>query len=1017
VSAFLIILSRGPVDLQFLKPHLSSKVHSEQHQHGLDFDSLVLRWDGWDQPIVVEGKNITLASTKSPIRYLRVPELLLKFQLKQLLLLQTTPKDIYLKAPQLEYDLSKGHPKAPSTNLATYINGVPAFLAKILSFKHLLVENATIKLFPLEKSEPVLVEGHLSLVRKKGVFHGEVHAKSTGESSLKGFVHFDPLDAKTYLELEAIKLNQSLLFALAPTIETLNTSFKDISCSLKFLHSWRNGFEAGKCSLTIDGLKIAKNDYFDQGLNLPSVRMRASFADDTFALNDLSVSVNKTTIQSHGIGKYHDRSIAFDLHTTMNNLPINDLQHVWPKQAATDTHEWLTANLRDGDIPKAYVNFQGTYGLKKSDVRFDKIEGVIDFQNARLKYVDSMPKIEKLNASAKFNKDQFDIKILSGMCNRLTVAGGSIIIGKLADPITYLNLNLDIKGGLPDVLHLINYKPLQYADKFNLLPTQAAGNANVKLTMRFPLEQPFDTSKIETGVTAKIDHASMKEVLGLPLLLSDSTCDVTVTDDKLTIKGQGLLNGSTSTFVVEKFFPSSQSKIKDTAQVKVHLMPKSLQSFGFSAENIVQGLMPTEINFKNTLNNDGTLEIKSDLTKTLIKAFSVVKPMNKGGALSIQAKLKDYAFTEIPKFEIKASPDILIQGSAVFSKGISNLKSLKINPLRVGASDLTATMMINNQGTYEVNVRAKSLDLSQYLDSPSSQDMWDFANERPIQINFYADRLRLGGSKDLVYNNLNMMLQHGIIQNLSFVGSMEFVRDERERVEMSIEPISNRHRRFTLKTDKAGSLFKCLGILENVRKGALRIVAIHDDHAPKSAWEGKLTMQDFHLLNAPFLSRFVSLAFPTGLADLSKGGELGFNYFKAKFIAEPNKIFISAGRAHGYSLGFSFSGNIGRGNRGQVNLSGSIIPAYFLNTLISKIPLIGELISGGKHEGLFGVSFNISGPRNDPQISVNPLSALTPGLLRKLFSPFDSNDDKFDEEADVISDDDKDLQYAEAIEE
>ena len=62
------------------------------------------------------------------------------------------------------------------------------------------------------------------------------------------------------------------------------------------------------------------------------------------------------------------------------------------------------------------------------------------------------------------------------------------------------------------------------------------------------------------------------------------------------------------------------------------------------------------------------------------------------------------------------------------------------------------------------------------------------------------------------------------------------------------------------------------------------------------------------------------------------------------------------------------------------------MPAYFLNTLIGKIPLLGELITGGKDEGLFGVTYKITGSYDHPNISVNPLSALTPGLIRKIFS-------------------------------
>jgi hypothetical protein len=145
-------------------------------------------------------------------------------------------------------------------------------------------------------------------------------------------------------------------------------------------------------------------------------------------------------------------------------------------------------------------------------------------------------------------------------------------------------------------------------------------------------------------------------------------------------------------------------------------------------------------------------------------------------------------------------------------------------------------------------------------------------------------------------------------------------------------------------------------------------------------------LEDFSLRNAPVLGRLMAAVFPTGLADLKSDGGLGFSLLKLKFIMKPDMYEIIEGRAHGHSLGLSLQGRIHRGDPHVLQLHGTIIPAYFFNTLISKIPLLGSLITGGKHEGMFGASFRLTGPHHDPQMSINPLSALTPGILRKLFS-------------------------------
>ena len=89
-------------------------------------------------------------------------------------------------------------------------------------------------------------------------------------------------------------------------------------------------------------------------------------------------------------------------------------------------------------------------------------------------------------------------------------------------------------------------------------------------------------------------------------------------------------------------------------------------------------------------------------------------------------------------------------------------------------------------------------------------------------------------------------------------------------------------------------------------------------------------------------------------------------------------------RAYGPALGITAKGEIDlRADRSD--LQGTIVPAYTVNSVLGKIPVLGELLVGGKGEGVFAVTYRLRGPVGDPEITVNPLSALTPGFLRGLF--------------------------------
>jgi hypothetical protein len=53
--------------------------------------------------------------------------------------------------------------------------------------------------------------------------------------------------------------------------------------------------------------------------------------------------------------------------------------------------------------------------------------------------------------------------------------------------------------------------------------------------------------------------------------------------------------------------------------------------------------------------------------------------------------------------------------------------------------------------------------------------------------------------------------------------------------------------------------------------------------------------------------------------------------------------------------------------------------------MLTDVPLIGDLLTGGKGEGMFGLTYALKGPRQNPQFLFNPVSAIAPGIFRRLF--------------------------------
>ena len=104
----------------------------------------------------------------------------------------------------------------------------------------------------------------------------------------------------------------------------------------------------------------------------------------------------------------------------------------------------------------------------------------------------------------------------------------------------------------------------------------------------------------------------------------------------------------------------------------------------------------------------------------------------------------------------------------------------------------------------------------------------------------------------------------------------------------------------------------------------------------------------------------------------------------AHFRAADRALAIEDAVLRGPQLGASFSGRYDARTT-DVTVIGTYIPLFPLNNLFGQIPIIGLALGAGPREGLIGVTFKVEGPVSEPHVFINPLSAVAPGIFRKIF--------------------------------
>ena len=161
--------------------------------------------------------------------------------------------------------------------------------------------------------------------------------------------------------------------------------------------------------------------------------------------------------------------------------------------------------------------------------------------------------------------------------------------------------------------------------------------------------------------------------------------------------------------------------------------------------------------------------------------------------------------------------------------------------------------------------------------------------------------------------------------------------------------------------------------------GKLLFTSTIDEKKAKS----NLKIENFKVVNAPGLIKLLSLADLSGLADLAEGEGLSFDLLEIAMEKNDGFLELTEIIALGPSMSVLIEGY--QDKSGLTSLRGTLVPAKTLNKLISKIPVIGNIIIPKEvGEGLFGVSFKMKGPKGKIKTTINPIRTLTPRFLQKI---------------------------------
>jgi len=173
-------------------------------------------------------------------------------------------------------------------------------------------------------------------------------------------------------------------------------------------------------------------------------------------------------------------------------------------------------------------------------------------------------------------------------------------------------------------------------------------------------------------------------------------------------------------------------------------------------------------------------------------------------------------------------------------------------------------------------------------------------------------------------------------------------------------------------------------MLIDLRGGLLTLDGRYDDTKPGHPLTGSAIITKCSMSDAPAMTKLLQAMTGYGLIAMAEEHGLAITKVQTSFTYQRNLLRLTNAQAHSASIGFTASGSVNLATS-QLNLHGTIVPAYLFNNALSNLPLVGGLFSAEKGGGVLAATFSVTGPHDNPRVMVNPLAALTPGFLRGIF--------------------------------
>jgi hypothetical protein len=1019
-----------PLRLSFLTPYVEQALTLPERSIHVAIDDTLITWAGWGRTVDLRARGVHILSN-SGRELASLPELSLTLSVEALLHGMIAPTSIEVINPQITLlrdhagHFRFGRALELSTDGTETQDGesrvIPEVVAEFMTAPDYRKPTGYLRRISIVDAKVVLVDRHSGLVwhapsanfsferHPDGLSgHLQFEVRELGRpAQFEGDLVYEGRDQLVSIDARFSGVDAASLGLLRPELMALQGA--------DFTLDGRVGTEigidgqldrvdfdlgGGPGSLTLpdqydDPLpirKIAAKGRFDSGLD------RVVIDQAELDLGEmLSVGVPVTpgpsltlTGEVTGLTTYAAPRVGA-LHVSANlkakGVAVADLGRYWPKDAAPKPRKWIFANIETGMVDNLTASLR--LRLPGGDIAAlaaDKVAGTLAGKGLTIHYLKPMPPITDAAATGSFNATSFSANFTAGHDGGISIESGRIDITDFEKPVQTIKVDGTLRASMPDALGLLDHPRLGYMKRLGIDPAASQGQTVTRLDVTFPADKDLVFEQVGLTAQSNLVGVGIKHVM-FGRDLEDANLQLKLNRKAMQIEGTGRFAGIASAITWNQNFAAADFNTKIALQGTAE--EDQRKALGVDLSPNLTGPTPFDITYTTYDDHSGEVSAKFDLKPTTLSLETLAwsKPAGTAGQAEAELVLPVNQPPLVKSFSVTA-PDLSASGHGSLTE-VFGVGQMAFDRIALAKTNLTGVTMTYVEGRPEVTVAGGTLDVEPLLTGKISLNPAEAARpegepNRPFLIR--ADKLdvvTLAPGRQV--ENVHVLLDsegeywHQIEIDGILPGGTPLT--------MTYLPVEGGRHHLSIKSNDAGAALRVLDIFDNVRGGKLDVFGDATDSEPHRPLTGKAEIQDFRLVNQSGLVRLFSL---TGFIDAMTGEGFQFDRFVAEFTKTGGRVDIPLARAHGPSLGATATGHFDV-DKDVIDMKGTVVPAYSINSILGNIPIIGNLIQGGEGKGIFAATYTATGKLSEPTFSINPLAALAPGFLRGLFDIFDSS--------------------------